>query len=284
MWSQAGPRFGLSFGARHISVLVELPDAHAVLPDGYRQFLRYRHGAQEQVEVTDFAAVVATHRPAWLLDLLRALGPDPDVARSIGDELQALLHGLKVRPARRGAVQPVLPYVVAAGAIAVPAPPDPPVPETAQSTEQEYETAPAIVMLRDERHVHDRLLDGRAAGYELASHELFVNMRYPAIAAMADALAKEALAKEARAGEAGDHADPDVVARAARDASEQVTIRRIGRALVHGLAKRDAAGGWNRWQLEAAVSPEALTLAADDYVWSLPEARTAFARNLERSL
>ena len=269
MWSQAGPRFGLSFGVQHVSVIVELPDAHPVLPDGYRQFLRYAGGAQEQVEVTDFAALVAANRPAWLLDLIRTLGPDRDVARSIGEELQSLLQGLKVRRAKRGVLQPALPYVVAA-----PASPDATLPEPEPATEETIETAPAIVLLRDQRHVHDRLLDGRAAGYDLASHELFVNTRYPAIDAMAETLVSE---------QAPGTADPEALAIAARDAAEQVTIRRVGRALIHGLAKRDATGGWNRWQLEAAISPEALTLAADDYVWSLAEARNVLARTQGRA-
>jgi hypothetical protein len=265
MWSQAGPRFGLSFGAQHISVIVELPDTADVLPDGYRQFLRYGHGGQEQVEVTDFAALAAANRPAWLLDLLRGLGPNPDAARSVADELHELLRGLKVRRARRGGAQPLLPYVVAVA----------PAPEALVETrpepeEEDIETPPGIVLLRDQRHVHDRLLDGRAAGYDTSTHELFVNMRYPAIAAMAEALA----------GEIGPPADPARVETEARNAAEHVTLRRIGRALIHGLAKRDAASGWNRWQLEAAISPEALTLAADDTVWSMPEARALLSRAL----
>jgi hypothetical protein len=262
MWSQSSSRFGLSFGAQHISVIVELPDTAAVLPDGYRQFLRYAKGAQEQVEVTDFAASVAAHRPAWLLELVRGLGPDPDAARALGEELATLLKGLKVRRGGRGAVQPVLPYVVPAGGIVDADPP------AVEPGDEDIETAPAIVLLRDQRHVHDRLLEGRAAGYDVASHELFVNMRYPAITEMAELLA----------GEVANREEPDRLARESRAAAEQVTLRRIGRALIHGLAKRDATQGWNRWQLEAAVSPEALTLAADDYVWSLPEARSLLAR------
>ena len=263
MWSQAGPRFGLSFGVRHISVIVELPDGHAVLPDGYRQFLRYVQGAQEQVEVTDFAALVTTHRPPWLLDLLRSLGPDADATRAIGEELQALLQGLKVRRAKRGGLS-LNPNTTAGSPTRETAPVAPGEPPR----DELVETAPSIVLLRDPRHVHDRLLHGRAAGYDAASHELFVNMRYPSITAMSEALAAEI----------PNPPDPAQLEAASRIAAEQTTLRRIGRALVHGLAKRDAATGWNRWQLEAAVSPEALTLAADDYVWSLPDARQMLAR------
>jgi hypothetical protein len=267
MWSQTSPRFGLSFGVQHISVIVELPDNAAVVPDGYRQFLRYGANGQRQVEVTDFARLVAAHRPAWLLDLLRKLEPGSTATASVGEELQVLLHGLKVRRARRP--QPIVPYVVA-----VPVYDHPPAPGDVviEPVEDEIETSPDIVLLRDQHHVHERLLDGRAAGYDTASHELFVNMRYPAIATMAAALAAEL----------HDHSEQERVTREARLAAEQVTLRRIGRALVHGLAKRDVVEGWNRWQLEAATSPEALTLAADDYVWSMPEGRAVLARALAR--
>jgi hypothetical protein len=209
--------------------------------------------------------LVAAHRPAWLLDLLRRLEPGSTAAASLGEELQGLLRGLKVSRARRP--QAMLPYVVA-----IPVYDRPLAPEDAlvANAEEEIEMSPDVVLLRDQHHVHERLLDGRAAGYDGASHELFVNMRYPAIATMAAALAAEL----------HDHDDQGRVAREAQLAAEQVTLRRIGRALVHGLAKRDVVEGWNRWQLEAAISPEALTLAADDYVWSMPEGRAVLARAL----
>ncbi|MEJ0062462.1 MAG: hypothetical protein WDO70_04485 [Alphaproteobacteria bacterium] len=74
-WTQNAPIFGIPFGARHISVHVELPDDAAVISDGYRQFLRYAKGEQEQVSVKDFAELVRDHRPQWLLDLIRSFAP-----------------------------------------------------------------------------------------------------------------------------------------------------------------------------------------------------------------
>jgi hypothetical protein len=278
MWSQAGPRFGISFGAQHFSVHVELPLDAPVLTDAYRQFLRWTTGEQKHVEVTDFAAAVAANRPAWLLDELRALGPDPRIAASLKQELHDLMRGLGVRRAPRGAAltpQPVRAVAAGrtegmqAGTAPVGAPAGPAV-ERAAEPDDEHEIAPEIVLLRDQRHVHDRLLDGRAASYDAASHELYVNMRYPAFTSM----------REALVAEHAEQPDQTALAAAANAAVEEMVIRRIGRALVHGISKRDAATGWNTWQLQAAVSPEALTIAADDFHWAMPEARMHMARAL----
>jgi hypothetical protein len=70
-WTFDAPIFGIPFGARHISVHIELPDDASVLPDGYRQFLRYAAGEQPHVAATDFSELVREHRPAWLLEIIR---------------------------------------------------------------------------------------------------------------------------------------------------------------------------------------------------------------------
>jgi hypothetical protein len=266
MWSLVGPQFGLSFGVRHVSVHVELPPGSPVLPDAYRQFLRYTGAEQKHVEVTDFAARVAAHRPAWLIEALRALGPETRIAESLRDELGGLLRGLGVRRAIRGSRGPA-----ADDADGAPTAIREQEPRERDTDADGIEAPPEIVLLRDQRHVRDRLLDGRAAGYDAASHELFVNMRYAAFARMADALRAEFAVSS----------DPIALDGAVTAAVEETMVRRIGRALVHGLSKRDIADGWNRWQLQAAISPEALTLAADDYVWSIPDARAHVSRSLE---
>jgi hypothetical protein len=276
MWSQIAPRFGLAFGVQHVSVHIELPPDAAVLPDGYRQFLRATGGEQKQVDVEDYSALVAAHRPEWLIAELRALGPDTRIAAALRDELAALLRQLRVRRAIRGVPPPFsdptptptrspaasAEFLSLAAAETERAEP-PPEPELDASA---LEAPPDIVLLRNARHVHDRLLAGRAASYDATSHELFVNMTYSAFTLMSEALTAELLRAPG--------ADPHAVEIAVTEAVEETMIRRIGRALVHGLAKRDVASGWNRWQLQAAMSAEALTVAADDFIWSMPDART----------
>ena len=43
-WTFDLPLYGISFGAKHISVHVEMPDDFAVRPEAYRQYLRYTGG------------------------------------------------------------------------------------------------------------------------------------------------------------------------------------------------------------------------------------------------
>jgi len=58
----------------------------------------------------------------------------------------------------------------------------------------------------------------------------------------------------------------------ARESAEQSFVARIGRMLVFALAKY---GTWDGWEMDLALSTQALTLAADDYYQSLPSARVA---------
>ena len=48
-WLLDAPNFGMAFGARHLTVLIELPVDYGIRPEMYRQFLRYADGDQRQV-------------------------------------------------------------------------------------------------------------------------------------------------------------------------------------------------------------------------------------------
>jgi hypothetical protein len=69
-WTIEAPSFGISFGAKHVSVHIELPDDARVRPEAYRQFLRYIDGEQEQVDASHFAVEVLENRPEWLVELI----------------------------------------------------------------------------------------------------------------------------------------------------------------------------------------------------------------------
>ncbi len=75
-WTLDAPIFGVPFGARHISVHIEVPEDAAIVPDAYRQFLRYARGEQPHVSANDFAEVVRESRPQWLIELIRSFAPD----------------------------------------------------------------------------------------------------------------------------------------------------------------------------------------------------------------
>jgi hypothetical protein len=91
------PIFGIPFGPKHIWVHIELPDNYPVLPEGYRQALRYVAGEQPQVQVSHFADIVREHRPQWLIELIRSFAPESSSNDEIRDELQKLLNDLRVR-------------------------------------------------------------------------------------------------------------------------------------------------------------------------------------------
>jgi hypothetical protein len=110
-WTLDAPLFGIPFGARHISVHIELPDSYAVRPEGYRQFLRYTTGEQLPAHAVDFALVAAKYRPQWLIDLIKSFAPDATSHDEIRQELQRLLDELRVRRD--------MPRTAATGAVAV---------------------------------------------------------------------------------------------------------------------------------------------------------------------
>jgi len=79
-WSLKAPLCGIPFGARHISVHIELDDHFDVYPEGYRQHLRYDGGDQALVSVEDFAEIVRENRPKWLKDIIDSFAPSDSVS------------------------------------------------------------------------------------------------------------------------------------------------------------------------------------------------------------
>ena len=251
-WINEAPIFGMPFGARCVSVYVELPDDHPVLPDAYRQFLRHAGQLQRAVEVREFAALVLRHRPEWLQQLLRDLAPRPRHGAVLCDEMTGMFRDLGVR--RRW--WPPAPHIARA-ARAEPATPD----------RVEYEVAPQIVPLVDPADIRERGLADRAARFYAETHQLFVNTQYAAFTELAELLRREHAA----------HPAQEEIRAAAAGIAELLLTRQICRRLVFALARR---ADWPAWELEQVLSPAALTLAADDHLDRLDEARRLMNQQL----
>jgi len=289
-WTLDAPIFGIPFGARHISIHVELPDDYDVRPEGYRQFLRYNSGEQKQVYGTDFALLVAKYRPQWLVDLIRSFAPDALSHDEIRQELQKLLDELKVRRN--------MPRITLNGAVAVlprdgtatqivrgeHAPIDSKqpreehidlsiVPSGAQRADiwRNRERAPVIIPLRTEAEIEEKQIKERAARY-YDNGQLFVNMLYPAIQQMKDQLEKEY----------ADTSDVEQMRALALQLAEETMIRDVGRAVVFALAKQ-ANKEWNSEAVSKALAPESLSLAADDYSDALQSARRKIGKTFRTS-
>ncbi len=272
-WLFDAPVFGFPFAARNCRVVVELPASFGVRPEAYRQFLRFREGDQRQVFLADYAGLVRTNIPAWLRDIIASFGPArPDYVGEIRNELADLLAELGVPPSHRADdhVRGLKPEKQPDAAETPKAdkkdsePPSPP--------KKQVETPPTILSLRDEAEIADKGLTGRAAIYHPATHELFVNLNYPAVEG-AKAHLRHAL---------GPVPDPAAADALAAEMAEALITRKVARAAVFGLAKK--AAGWTGEEMARVQSAEALSIAADDFHALLPAAQRQLAEGLGLSV
>jgi hypothetical protein len=291
-WSLDAPLYGVPFGAKHISIHVELPTGFPVRPEAYRQFLRYREGDQRQVEVRGFSDLVRQNRPTWLVDIINSLAPaDSGSTDEIRDELQKLLNSLRVKspgpkvdqlgnlhldqgqgrgvgPDRGGEKTEREPgtRVTLDDLLAVP--------QGAKraSLSLNADRAPEITLLHDEAQIEEKGLKGKAAKFYRDTSQLFVNMRYPSVMLMREQLETEYAAAP----------DPELMRRLAAEQAERTMVSRVGRAVVFALAKQ-LNREWTSEDMTRAQSPESLSLAADDFMDALQNARRKMGQTLRTS-
>jgi hypothetical protein len=282
-WTLDAPIFGVTFGAKHISIHIELPDGCSVRPEAYRQFLRYREADQRQVVGQDFAHLVRENRPTWLIELINSLAPtDSGGTKEIRDELQRLLNSLRVKktsPRLNPSGDVTVEFGTAGGGsrafgegegqsegkssriraddlLAVPAG------AKRARISLNAERAPEIIPLHDESAIEEKGLKGKAAKFYPEAGQLFVNMHYHSVAEMRTQLELE----YAHASE------PETMRRMAKELAERTMIIRVGRAVVYALAKQ-LNQEWTTEDMARAQSPESLSIAADDFIDGLQNVR-----------
>ena len=230
-WSSSAASFGIPYGARHVTLLLEVPKDWGLIPDTYRQFLRRADGTPDAFTVDRFAETIQALCPGWIRRRLSQLGKRPtmnsrlereiaDIARSVGVEANWQSGSLELS-CRSGAQM----------------------------------TISEVICLGDTREIADRWLTDRAAECSSSSEQLFLNCAYPPVLELRSAL--ETYLKN----EIG-----FVDARLqilAGIAAERRLLRRILRAVVLAFAKRDLRNLWSDEHCEKAMSPEALTAASE---------------------
>jgi hypothetical protein len=87
-------------------------------------------------------------------------------------------------------------------------------------------------------------------------------MLYPSVQLMKEQLEKEYAAAT----------DPEQVRQLSQQLAEQTIMLLVGRAVVYALAKQ-VNKEWNSEAVKLALSPESLSLAADDFLDALQSAR-----------
>ncbi|MFN3337884.1 MAG: hypothetical protein ACK42I_10350, partial [Thermomicrobium sp.] len=247
-WAGDAPAFGIPFGARHISVHVELPDSFPVRHEPYRRFVQLCGGDQRQVIVEDFADAVFRNRPAWLLEIINSLAPKSSAStEDLRKELQQLLNELRIKTkspreapdglhlvdegGARGA-HPEHKDGVGSNSDKMPISPtdlifNPGGAKRAEITKN-LEQAPEIIPLKDPADVEDKGITGKAARYVRETNQLFVNLCYPAVDAAQEDLGLRYAAYD----------DPELVAELARQWSERLVMGRVGYAVVYAQAKQ----------------------------------------------
>ena len=252
-WTRVAPNCGITFGARQISVFVELPDDYPVTVDGYRQFLRFREGEQAQLSPVDFAAEIRAHRPEWLLALMRGLAPDLQVGQDVQGRLRQIIRELGLKPPPKPPAEASgKPPAPAAATDAAPKPPAPANPDAG------FLPAPEIYFLDTPVEADERSMVDRAARFYPESGQIYVNLLYPGFRRFEEAVLS---------GVADLGGGPEVAA-AVREQVEHAVALRIGSAVVTNLAKRGWPQPWPNWAIDTACGPEALSTLVDEY-WSL---------------
>ena len=144
----------------------------------------------------------------------------------------------------------------------------PPAPPPARRRKKNYERPPEIISLDTEELVDERGLKGRAAKFYPTSHQLFVNLLYPTVQALASMLESEFEAA----------ADPERMRSVAKSVAGWAITRRVARALVYSLSKK--AAGWPAEDVKRAQSPESFSLVADDWSSVIEPARLRMQEEL----
>lgn len=288
-WAADAPAFGIPFGARHISVHVELPDAFPVRHEPYRRFVQLVGSDQRQVMVEDFAELVFRNRPEWLIEIINSLAPKSSASTDdLRKELQDLLNELRVKTKSPREMEDGLHLVDEGGARGArpehkegsagdssktPISPTDlifnPAGAKRANISKNLEQAPEIIPLRDEDEVAEKGITGKAARYVRETNQLFVNLTYSAVGAAQDHLGLRYATYE----------DPEIVRELARQWSERLVMGRVGYAVVYAQAKQ-LIREWTSDDVKKALEPESLSLAADGWRDAVSTAYRSISRRL----
>ena len=288
-WITEAPAFGIPFGARHISIHVELPCKFQVRHEPYRRFIQLTGGDQRQVLIEDFAELVFRNRPQWLVEIINSLAPKPSASTDdLRRELQDLLNELRVmtKSLRKnedgqhlvgeGGGRGARPeHTKGLGSDSGKTPLNPtdlifsPGGAKRANVSKNLEQAPYIFPLRDEDEIAEMGISGKAARYVRETNLLFVNLTYSAVGAVQQHLMLRYATYE----------EPEIVRRLSQQWSERLVMGRIGYAVVYAQAKQ-LIREWTTDDVKKALEPESLSLAADGWRDAVSTAYRSISRHL----
>jgi hypothetical protein len=105
-WSRISGAFGVTFGSSNVAVHILLPEGAPVKNNTYRDNIIDRHGDHQVVRVEEFAELVRSNRPQWLVDYIEEEARKNTNPAGVMHRLKEFLEGLKADGEPRPAVEP----------------------------------------------------------------------------------------------------------------------------------------------------------------------------------
>jgi hypothetical protein len=272
-WVLAAAQYGIPFGAKNLCVAVELPDNYEVRPDSYRESIRYTNN-MEVVETRHFSQLIMQNRPGWFIEIIENATPKAVSNEEIRKELQQLLNNCLLRSesprVKKDGNINVVEGNFGRGGGGRSNRDTNPSPQPSNKTSLNFdvngsrraittinkETAPEIIPLYSDEDINEKNLKDKAALYNEATNQLFMNMQYDAVLeARADLETRYA-----------SYPDQEMVREQSKNVAEQVITLLVGKSVVFAKVKKLRSSTWTQNQVEQAMSPESLSIAADGWM------------------
>lgn len=104
-WARISGAFGVTFGSSNIGIHILLPDNAPVKNNTYRDALLDRRGEHQPVRVEDFAELVRSNRPKWLIQYIEREARKNANQAGVMKRLKAYLDELKANGQQRSRVE-----------------------------------------------------------------------------------------------------------------------------------------------------------------------------------
>jgi len=281
-WVNNAKYFGIPFGYKNLSVAVELPDGYEafgarVLPNSYRTAIMYGHN-REDVKARDFSRLVIENRPEWFLDVIEASSPAHAGNNEIRKQLQELLDDLLLKEnsltRNKDGDTPSIPGNRGRGGNGkrlndIPNPNPQPSNKTGLNfnatgstralTTLNKITAPDFRFLTDEEMIEEQGITNKAASFDETNNLIYINGLYKAF----DDICNDLMDRHAS------HPDQEMVKDIATSKATDIMTVLIGRVVVYAKAKINKSQNWSEAEIEKALSPESLTMAADSWATNM---------------
>ncbi len=273
-WTSHAFKYGINFGGKYIIVMVELPDNYPVVPETNRKNLQYLDRTTLTLE--HFAEQVQQHRPQWIKDLVEEYSPDrsmvvDDVKKKLRELMNELLSkdakllaataDMSVSATEEGTAEIIiLPTGEPSGVVTY---------ENHQNTKKrtrangsntatdkssKYPMFDIEILSKEEDVIEKDIMDKAGMFVRTGNGTVYVNMTYPVVQKTFDEIATYFPRFE------GD----ELFTETAREIIGKAMIWRICSTVVRALAKHKNHPNWSREDIDRAMSPESLSMAADD--------------------